>query len=140
MIQKLKGIMARVNKLQFPRKIALTMLFRAVVRSLFLETADDDINAALCASLRIACDAAGRAIAREKFVELAAIDVASYVGKLAGGEALAINEDFIRDNIAVASAALVDRRATRVPGFFIGRSRGINWRELIKRHKLDAAR
>jgi len=53
---------------------------------------------------------------------------------------LAINEDFIRDNIAVASAALVDRRTTRVPGFFIGRSRGINWRELIKRHKLDAAR
>lgn len=73
-------------------------------------------------------------------MELAAIDVASYVGKLAGEESLAINEDFIRDNIAVASAALVDRRATRVPGFFIGRSRGINWRELIKRHKLDAAR
>lgn len=87
------------------------------------------------------CDAATREI-RGAGLQLTS---QSYVGKLAGavrrgGEALAINEDFIRDNIAVASAALVDRRATRVPGFFIGRSRGINWRELIKRHKLDAAR
>lgn len=28
---------------------------------------------------------------------------------------------------------------TTGPGFFIARSRGINWRELIKRYKLDAA-
>lgn len=40
--------------------------------------------------------------------------VSTYIGKLDGD---AINEDFIRDNIALASA-LVDRRG---PGFFIGR-------------------
>lgn len=58
------------------------------------------------ALLRIACSA-NRVAARE-IRGAVAIDVA-YVGKLA------INEDFIRDNIAVASATLVDRRAARVP-------------------------
>lgn len=89
-----------------------------------------------CASR--AAKSAGRA--RNSWSWLQLTSQVMYIGKLAGEESLAINEDFIRDNIAVASAALVDRRATRVPGFFIGRSRGINWRELIKRHKLDAAR